>query len=176
MRGTRKRARKQRGVEQFIPAYAGNAQQHGDGRCQAAVHPRVCGERNRQGRLRLTATGSSPRMRGTPCLRCQRLESRTVHPRVCGERRGNTYKNAYRDGSSPRMRGTLPTRPLSLSLNAVHPRVCGERLRNRTRKKSKDGSSPRMRGTLPRARNRTRGSRFIPAYAGNALHGGFDGG
>ena len=55
-------------------------------------------------------------------------------------------------------------------LDAVHPRVCGERHRSRPGRAAGCGSSPRLRGTLNRQRTCSVLVRFIPAFAGNALH------
>ena len=52
--------------DRFIPAFAGNASLCLMVRLNAAVHPRVCGERN-SARIALCSwRGSSPRLRGTP--------------------------------------------------------------------------------------------------------------
>ena len=53
---------------------------------------------------------------------------------------------------------------------SVHPRVCGERTPVPARRNSFDGSSPRMRGTRAGAPHVDHRIRFIPAYAGNAIH------
>ena len=147
VRGTQRRADRDRDVIRFIPACAGNA-------VTAA---------SREG----MPYGSSPRVRGTldnragdkrpnrfipacagNALRCARRQPwQPVHPRVCGERRVEQVEEDQRDGSSPRVRGTQRRRAAvidarrfipacagnansRLELNnqsAVHPRVCGER-------------------------------------------------
>ena len=58
--------------------------------------------------------------------------------------------------------------PISTSVT-VHPRVCGERYDPIVGRPCSDGSSPRMRGTLPNPPVYNHSSRFIPAYAGNAI-------
>ncbi len=50
----------------FIPACAGNAVSPFGAPSNAAVHPRVCGERVATTKVAATPTGSSPRVRGTP--------------------------------------------------------------------------------------------------------------
>ena len=52
----------------------------------------------------------------------------------------------------------------------VHPRVGGERQAQQTTRWSRCGSSPRGRGTQPHPAHATEVQRFIPAWAGNALH------
>ena len=51
----------------IIPAYAGNTQSGQSMFAAAWDHPRVCGEHTAIGDAVIDATGSSPRMRGTPC-------------------------------------------------------------------------------------------------------------
>ncbi len=92
------------------------------------------------------------------------------------------------DGSSPRGRGTrcacthpeLPSRFIpAWAGNAVqdvrerikdtvHPRVGGERIPPQIGAVAPTGSSPRGRGTRTNRLPRSRPSRFIPAWAGNA--------
>ncbi len=55
--------------QRFIPACAGNACKGPGKTGTLAVHPRVCGERLLAARQQIGATGSSPRVRGTPCSR-----------------------------------------------------------------------------------------------------------
>ena len=52
-------------VLRFIPACAGNALATSSAGADAAVHPRVCGERGTLPAFAATPTGSSPRVRGT---------------------------------------------------------------------------------------------------------------
>ena len=59
-----------------------------------------------------------------------------------------------------------PHRPKS----AVHPRIRGERRLRPTASFSVHGSSPHTRGTRHRKIPIRLGDRFIPAYAGNAIH------
>ncbi len=112
------------------------------------VHPRVCGER--QGFLRQpqSASGSSPRVRGTP--------GRGYHPRS-----GDRFIPACAGNASL---GGAPSASLS-----VHPRVCGERSRWTNGKPFCAGSSPRVRGTPAGTGHACRQARFIPACAGNAV-------
>ena len=134
-------------THRFIPACAGNSTSSRCAWSGTTVHPRVCGELLRQnhayvldsrfipacagnscrsGALPTNATGSSPRVRGTPLGRdltpswtrfipacagnsacppsC--LRGTPVHPRVCGELSGRGFRQPSAIGSSPRVRGT----------------------------------------------------------------------
>ena len=127
----------------------------------------MCGEHIGLTRPPLAPAGSSPRVRGTPCVHRLRLtrtrfipacagnttthprlrRSEPVHPRVCGEHCTVPLDPRDSDGSSPRVRGTPARTPAPCSAPAVHPRVCGEH-RARTRVSVLLlGSSPRVRGT-----------------------------
>ena len=131
----------------FIPACAGNASGSVFRARVEAVHPRVCGERDGAADKGAGATGSSPRVRGTPPV----LGRRSQGPRFIPACAGNASS----------------ARRLSIR-EPVHPRVCGERAPDRRAAPSFAGSSPRVRGTqMPCGRSRPCG-RFIPACAGNA--------
>ncbi len=110
----------------FIPACAGNSRPMHRPCPGTSVHPRVCGEQEAGKASSGTATGSSPRVRGTGGLLVMqggqprfipacagnsrgqpaRHRRRPVHPRVCGEQRRATAAEIVRVGSSPRVRGT----------------------------------------------------------------------
>ena len=146
MRGTPFVVRNEEGRQRFIPAYAGNTQQHTCNRLHRAVHPRVCGEHNPVPYPRIDLGGSSPRMRGT--LKRQQFfgHLRRFIPAYAGNTR-HPHRQA--------------------SIQAVHPRVCGEHRGAFRDILAADGSSPRMRGTLAGWMRRPHVERFIPAYAGN---------
>ena len=127
VRGTRSRPRSRRSASRFIPACAGNAVAVPGDLEEAAVHPRVCGERGCTASTAATVCGSSPRVRGT------RLYARAV----LGHRR---FIPACAGNAARRKRGARTT--------PVHPRVCGERSGRRNDRPGADGSSPRVRGTL----------------------------
>ena len=147
MRGTQSRGGLGKRCNRFIPAYAGNALL-GISRLRGrAVHPRVCGERQRDGCHLRPRHGSSPRMRGTHTDGT--LDAMPVR-----------FIPAYAGNAS------APS-PTASSL-PVHPRVCGERAQRAGVGLRNVGSSPRMRGThAGRGAERPK-QRFIPAYAGNA--------
>ena len=132
----------------IIPAYAGNTMAVEP--CHALVwdHPRVCGEHVVNCSPPHAASGSSPRMRGTPENRRRHNIQIQDHPRVCGEHEAAVTGGLTDAGSSPRMRGTLSIRPSSMWRRGIipayagntistapqstvcwdHPRVCGEHL------------------------------------------------
>ena len=150
----------------FIPACAGNAPSRMWTWCDGTVHPRVCGERGSRCRCKAPVSGSSPRVRGTRCVRAARRvkarfipacagnaswyrtsgRSNTVHPRVCGERPWRESAPVIQRGSSPRVRGTRCA--------TSHP------------PRSRAGSSPRVRERRDRVGSAAVYSRFIPACAG----------
>ena len=111
--------------DRLIPACAGKttaAEGRGSGR---RAHPRVCGENALLNVITLSASGSSPRVRGKPSMVA--MPSLTMglipacagktwtwfaflvclwaHPRVCGENKRGCRPRPYRQGSSPRVRG-----------------------------------------------------------------------
>ena len=130
----------------FIPAYVGNTMVCRLPPIMAAVHPRVCGEHQTLAAVTLPATGSSPRMWGTPGRHRPRYSARRFIPAYVG----NTSKPF----------GTGPGR-------TVHPRVCGEHIYYNSTDAYICGSSPRMWGTLLVLQHLPKSHRFIPAYVGN---------
>src|SRR5579883_2995226 len=92
--------------ERFIPACAGNADKALETIPAAAVHPRVCGERNAQVSGGVVACGSSPRVRGT-------------HKQFVAWLKRNRF--------IPACAGNAPGSGTSGQPGTVHPRVCGER-------------------------------------------------
>ena len=147
VRGTLERVLDDLLQRRFIPACAGNAQLQPPQASQAAVHPRVCGERSRSRTDDDPAAGSSPRVRGTP----RHYAFAALVDRFIPACAGNA--------SARRRRPMTP---------AVHPRVCGERWPAVLTFSVVIGSSPRVRGTLRPSRFKFRPRRFIPACAGNA--------
>ena len=67
MRGTPIACRTRSALAGIIPAYAGNTTSYAATRSKTRDHPRVCGEHFTYRRNPPDPTGSSPRMRGTPC-------------------------------------------------------------------------------------------------------------
>ena len=147
MRGTRLNMLCLRIRIRFIPAYAGNASPEEMEWWANQVHPRVCGERSCDVSTATLSAGSSPRMRGTPSVRREGY----MHRRFIPAYAGNACRNTH-----------------NVRFPSVHPRVCGERGTHGQLGQPNAGSSPRMRGTQYEAVGGPYGSRFIPAYAGNA--------
>ena len=73
-------------ARRFIPAYAGNAVLDPRHAARPPVHPRIRGERARQGAYCRLVHGSSPHTRGTRAACATRSRMATVHPRIRGER------------------------------------------------------------------------------------------
>ena len=96
---------------------------------------------------RVTAAGSSPRVRGTRLV-------------GLGEGTGERFIPACAGNAGGRHGGQ--------STGSVHPRVCGERAKRPVTHLDVGGSSPRVRGTPSRRAQARADHRFIPACAGNA--------
>ena len=130
----------------IIPACAGNTRSVPQPWALRRDDPRVCGEHMPDTVRTSSATGSSPRVRGThDSLRLAIVDS-ADHPRVCGEHATAPSNSAPFKGSSPRVRGTReidaqqPIREGIIPACAGntfgprygrrktwdHPRVCGE--------------------------------------------------
>ncbi len=130
----------------FIPAHAGNTSEQAKRSDRPAVHPRACGEHGRGCGVRISASGSSPRMRGTrPCR-----DERPPMVRFIPAHAGNTASADSFEVSA-----------------AVHPRACGEHIVKACADSARIGSSPRMRGTRHDGGEAEKCGRFIPAHAGN---------
>ena len=132
----------------FIPACAGNAHRWATLLREAAVHPRMRGERFEHPLLGGFNLGSSPHARGTPERRWPTCRLHRFIPACAG--------NAGEPG--------IWTRSMT-----VHPRMRGERRRCTAWTTAFHGSSPHARGTLRSHGIVQTGSWFIPACAGNAV-------
>jgi len=132
--------------DRFIPTHVGNTNNWASAPWTVSVHPHACGEHGGPPPGPPPATGSSPRMWGTPAV------GRRAPPgtRFIPTHVGNTHKVPHEPG-----------------LSAVHPHACGEHRFCLANLEGKLGSSPRMWGT-PRSPGRgcTR-ERFIPTHVGN---------
>ena len=135
-------------IKRFIPAWAGNATTAPGRMAGMTVHPRVGGERPVVMDYNIKRGGSSPRGRGTP---------------GCDQSGGRPRRFI------PAWAGNATRLTCRRSMQSVHPRVGGERHRNPARLRINGGSSPRGRGTRSSWRRPWHRSRFIPAWAGNAL-------
>ena len=105
LRGTPGNGWSQVTLPRFIPAPAGNTQSIACPNGNPPVHPRACGEHVSNKASAAPATGSSPRLRGTPFM----APSLTAHWRFIPAPAGNTARLASLAAGKP-----------------VHPRACGE--------------------------------------------------
>ena len=145
MRGTPSERRAAVNGSRIIPAHAGNTGVQTVVLSTSRDHPRACGEHP----IRLTMlhmqSGSSPRMRGTPCQQqtvyrgrgiipahagntCQAKavpQSAWDHPRACGEHVFFVAVAVVIGGSSPRMRGTLHGWGCNASIAGIIPAHAG---------------------------------------------------
>ena len=126
MRGTHDVYDVTQGQYGIIPAYAGNTPDTLNSSSGYWDHPRVCGEHDTTITNDGVATGSSPRMRGTPRFPTTAAVGRGIIP-------------AYAGNTPCLMYSLIPYRD--------HPRVCGEHAEVQQNLLDPWGSSPRMRGT-----------------------------
>ena len=146
-RGTQRRRHKLPRAGRFIPAYAGNAQCSVFRSIEGAVHPRIRGERSSNNNNFFNGDGSSPHTRGTRG--------------AAGEEPGQPrFIPAYAGNAAGRESRACP--------RTVHPRIRGERMFSMSISCTTSGSSPHTRGTRVARAGTLGGTRFIPAYAGNA--------
>ena len=148
VRGTRDAGRRPVEADRFIPACAGNAERGALIKIDRPVHPRVCGERATICFRSNSASGSSPRVRGTLAAWA-----------------GMTARDRF----IPACAGNAGEATLRTSTDSVHPRVCGERKNLTIGGLFHNGSSPRVRGTRAGRHVEPQHHRFIPACAGNAF-------
>ncbi len=134
----------------FIPTHVGNTCLTAAWKRHLSVHPHACGEHQYWTTTSTVASGSSPRMWGTPRLRS------FVRP---GARFIPTHVGNTRHGSQ-----TLTSHP-------VHPHACGEHVNCPINYGHQLGSSPRMWGTLFEGRSLLEPGRFIPTHVGNTSPG-----
>ena len=170
----------------FIPARAGEPSVGRLGRLATGVHPRACGGAMRSAILFTSASGSSPRVRGSlpPALRRRRdlrfIPARAgeprasstparrapVHPRACGGAPRGCCRPSSAMGSSPRVRGSPAPHRLQRRPWRFIPARAGEPRRASARSVPWMGSSPRVRGSRRHHRRDHGARRFIPARAG----------
>ena len=125
MRGKRESRRKSIPVNRITPAHAGKTQRMQRGSQSMEDHPRACGENKLMLYGGFMMTGSPPRMRGKPPLRC-------ASPR--------------RERITPAHAGKTSTACTSRQKQRDHPRACGENSLGRQGRVGGGGSPPRMRG------------------------------
>ena len=147
-RGTRFAAAHNVPLCRFIPACAGNASSGSRPPGDAAVHPRMRGERAATETRETIDDGSSPHARGTHGV---------------AEHRRKPYRFI------PACAGNAPCPVGQHLVLPVHPRMRGERRLAARNGAKTTGSSPHARGTPMGSPTGTITGRFIPACAGNAL-------
>ena len=132
-------------IHRNIPAYAGKTLCHKALVRTSPEHPRVCGENWVGDQNREAHFGTSPRMRGKPCLRGSAMTYNRNIPAYAGKtgvpRRGTRHEQE-------------------------HPRVCGENFCVDSFSSSAAGTSPRMRGKPHTRHSPGAAIGNIPAYAG----------
>ena len=146
------------GLSRITPAYAGKRDHYLYSRGGFWDHPRVCGEKDENGKVKDAKKGSPPRMRGKgsdEILVCQELritpayagKSPSIclpalqcwdHPRVCGEKSDFAAAAHPALGSPPRMRGKGSDEILVCQELRITPAYAGKRLK-------------RSRSTVPHA-------------------------
>ena len=146
-RGTRQAPGRVYGQVRFIPACAGNAVFCTPGYRDAAVHPRMRGERVVGDHTCYHRNGSSPHARGTPA---------------------HGWPRQPRSRFIPACAGNACPHPCPPTTSPVHPRMRGERLPVAFEAGRLSGSSPHARGTRICSSAHPVAGRFIPACAGNA--------
>ena len=129
----------------LIPACAGKTERRHMRIIGSWAHPRVCGENPLASSSRPASPGSSPRVRGKPCLSEYPARSARLIPACAGKTKFDDTEHAD---------------------DAAHPRVCGENLSRMTTKIATAGSSPRVRGKQEATTARRRAAGLIPACAG----------
>ena len=147
VRGTQRPNRHPVACRRIIPACAGDASTVSSWRTRSTDHPRVCGGRRQRALLDGVELGSSPRVRGTRCGEFQAGNVARIIPACAGDAGW----------------GTCGSRTVT-----DHPRVCGGRVLGDPSGYAYDGSSPRVRGTQGNADEWSKGTRIIPACAGDA--------
>ena len=146
LRGTLPHAEPRVAGRGIIPALAGNTYSRIKTHIMMWDHPRACGEHSWLRMLRMSAEGSSPRLRGTREAEGLAVLRLGIIPALAGNTRGTrTAPRSARD----------------------HPRACGEHSTLRTNPHSHTGSSPRLRGTLLSWHGLPQPLGIIPALAGN---------
>ena len=134
----------------IIPACAGSTTTSSRTRTGRWDHPRMCGEHFDEWIDDMSATGSSPHVRGAPCCLVRTTPSWGSSPHV----RGAPVVHGLLDG----LGGIIPacagsTTPPAQDRHATrdHPRMCGEHIQRVLRRIAEQGSSPHVRGARSRS-------------------------
>ena len=158
MRGKAKNRCRSCPLTRITPACAGkSSHQHGAGRWRRD-HPRVCGEKSANPKVRDTMEGASPRMRGKVFF----FTGASFYAIFFLEPSGNLLLEpsgsswvppdgsifVFAIGSPPRVRGKVKVQSTLRLERRDHPRVCGEKGRKMKQLFIGLGSPPRMRGKV----------------------------
>ena len=166
MRGKEAAPRLPCGAARITPAYAGKSLSETSIRPRLEDHPRVCGEKRRNGLQRTNPSGSPPRMRGKGRRWPESVAANGITPAYAGKSLCGLCLCRSRLGSPPRMRGKERLAKNQRSVHGItpayagkrkvcdgsrhetrdHPRVCGEKAQRQKRTSDGKGSPPRMRG------------------------------
>ena len=129
----------------IIPAHAGLTRVFSASYQIPRDHPRACGAHKLSSAFPMFASGSSPRMRGSPrrVAVLRRLDGiipahagLTVparsccppprdHPRACGAHSAYVHLLRGNQGSSPRMRGSREVRGVTIGISGIIPAHAG---------------------------------------------------
>ena len=125
MRGKVLRGSMIRRMSGITPAYAGKRQKSSIRISAYRDHPRLCGEKVQEDKLRYLIVGSPPPMRGKGTVKRFEFHFVRITPAYAGKRQKSSIRiSAYRD----------------------HPRLCGEKAYLPTHSYTLPGSPPPMRG------------------------------
>ena len=135
--------------KRYNPAYAGTTVPaiHAGG--LRRIQPRVCGDYDTPLFAPHAERDTTPRMRGLPQTRIEKL------PRA-------RYNPAYAGTTRSSMRSSYPA--------AIQPRVCGDYAAQSSAGESSPDTTPRMRGLLVKNSSQPARRRYNPAYAGTTYH------
>ena len=142
----------------LTPACAGKRRRRWASGSQDRDHPRVCGEKSANPKVRDTMEGASPRMRGKVFF----FTGASFYAIFFLEPSGNLLLEpsgsswvppdgsifVFAIGSPPRVRGKVKVQSTLRLERRDHPRVCGEKGRKMKQQFIGLGSPPRMRGKV----------------------------
>ena len=163
----------------ITPAYAGKRRRRWASGSQDRDHPRVCGEKSANPKVRDTMEGASPRMRGKVFF----FTGASFYAIFFLEPSGNLLLEpsgsswvppdgsifVFAIGSPPRVRGKVKVQSTLRLERRDHPRVCGEKRKTGAVPAPLPGSPPRMRGKGEEGLRRCLSERITPAYAGKRV-------
>ena len=165
----------------ITPAYAGKRRRRWASGSQDRDHPRVCGEKSANPKVRDTMEGASPRMRGKVFF----FTGASFYAIFFLEPSGNLLLEpsgsswvppdgsifVFAIGSPPRVRGKVKVQSTLRLERRDHPRVCGEKGRKMKQQFIGLGSPPRVRGKAVLRVALCIGVGITPAYAGKSRTG-----